>query len=210
MVDIVYGAVAEEGEIVFEHKVGTGLWEPIVGVLLDRKPEGNHKKSYLHEGYSYNYIATDETTFICVCDHDFSTRIAFGFLSKIAELYELPHTNFDSVLERQMDFFSHDPKADKLRGVRGEVNKVQDIMMENIENVLKRGEKLEDLVSKTDRLQSGAGKFKSASGKLKTKFWWKNVKLCGCIICLLATLVVVVFFVVVAVCGGFSFSSCSM
>lgn len=63
------------------------------------------------------------------------------------------------------------------------------IMTENIERVLERGERIDLLVDKTDRLGSSARDFRVRSRGLRRQMWWKNVKV-------MALLVVVVVFLV--------------
>lgn len=60
---------------------------------------------------------------------------------------------FGRVLGQQMDYFSNNPQADTITRVRGEISEVKEVMVQNIEKVLDRGEKIELLVDKTDQLQ---------------------------------------------------------
>lgn len=55
------------------------------------------------------------------------------------------------------------------------------------ENVLQRGEKLEDVLDKTDKMNANASTFRESSRKLRRVMWWRNVKLniCLCFICLI-------------------------
>ena len=50
-------------------------------------------------------------------------------------------------------------------------------MTRNIEGLLERGERIDLLVDKTDRLGGSAREFRVRSRGLKRKMWWKNVKL---------------------------------
>jgi hypothetical protein len=54
---------------------------------------------------------------------------------------------------------------------------VKSVMVENIDKVLERGEKIELLVDKTDALQGDAFRFKKQSRRLKQAMWLKNAKL---------------------------------
>jgi vesicle-associated membrane protein 7 len=206
---ILYAAVAEDGHLTTEATTeGTRKdFSKVISVLLDRLEHRNYKKSYSHDGYSYNYIVEDDVAYLCVATMDIPTRMCFGFLSKIKNLYD-GGEEFDAVLEEQMVYFNTDPKVDKIRGIQSDVKAVQDIMMENIENVLQRGERLEDVLQKTEKMDENASVFRKSSRKLSRVMWWRNVKLniCLCFICLI--LIVVIFFVVVWACGGFSFPKC--
>lgn len=80
-------------------------------------------------------------------------------------------------------------KDDAIGNVQSEIENVRGIMTENIERVLERGERIDLLVDKTDRLGGSAHDFRVRSRGLRRRMWWKNVKL-------MALLVVVVIFLV--------------
>ena len=68
-------------------------------------------------------------------------------------------------------------KQDAISNVQSEIENVRGIMTENIERVLERGERIDLLVDKTDRLGAGAKDFRMRSRGLRRRMWWKNVKL---------------------------------
>lgn len=80
-------------------------------------------------------------------------------------------------------------KDDALRTAQREIEGVREIMTENIERVLDRGERLDLLVDKTGRLGDTARDFRVRSRGLRRRMWWKNVKL-------MVLLVLVVVFLV--------------
>lgn len=49
------------------------------------------------------------------------------------------NTEFSRVLQQRMVFFNTDPNADAINRVKGELNEVKNVMVENIEKVLDRG-----------------------------------------------------------------------
>jgi vesicle-associated membrane protein 7 len=54
---------------------------------------------------------------------------------------------------------------------------VKNVMVQNIDRVLERGEKIELLVDKTDALQGEAFRFKRQARQLKQQLWWRNIRL---------------------------------
>jgi len=76
-----------------------------------------------------------------------------------------------------MSTYNTSPPTDSLSAARKEIDNVKDIMTENIERVLERGERIDLLVDKTDRLGGSARDFRVRSRGLRRKMWWKNVKL---------------------------------
>ncbi|XP_029371612.1 vesicle-associated membrane protein 8 isoform X2 [Echeneis naucrates] len=67
--------------------------------------------------------------------------------------------------------------AGKLDQVQGQVNEVKVILKDNINKVLERGDRLDDLIGKTDDLQASADSFQRTSTRVARKYWWKNIKL---------------------------------
>ncbi|GAD97728.1 conserved hypothetical protein [Paecilomyces variotii No. 5] len=108
---------------------------------------------------------------------EFSTLPAYGCASFNAELRSLLQT------------YNTAPPSDSLASARREIDSVRDIMTANIEQVLERGERIDLLVDKTDRLGGSARDFRMRSRGLRRRMWWKNVKL-------MVLLVVVVVFLV--------------
>lgn len=101
-------------------------------------------------------------------------------------------------------FFNSDPGSDALGRVQGQLKEVKDVMVENIEKVLARGEKIELLVDKTEELSQTARRFQYQSKNLKDMMWWKNVKMWLIIIFIV---LIVIYFIVSFICG-FNFDKC--
>jgi len=94
---------------------------------------------------------------------------------------------------------------DRARRSQNEIEDVKNVMVGNIERVLQRGERIELLVDRTEGMKTNAFKFKKQSTQLKRAMWYKNVRL---MIIIGFVIVVVIYFVVAMICGGFAFQGC--
>ena len=118
-------------------------------------------------------------------------RIPFAFLQEIKDLFnskyglEVPqraiafslNEEFSKVIQDRMDYYNNaGSNVDNLSAVKNQIEDVKGVMVQNIEKVLERGEKIELLVDKTDRLNQQAFQFVSNSKKLRTAMWWKNAR----------------------------------
>ncbi|XP_065334061.1 vesicle-associated membrane protein 2-like isoform X2 [Cloeon dipterum] len=65
----------------------------------------------------------------------------------------------------------------RLQQTQAQVDEVVDIMRDNVQKVLERDTKLSELDNRADALQQGATQFEQQAGKLKRKYWWKNLKM---------------------------------
>ncbi|KAJ2735712.1 Vesicle membrane receptor protein (v-SNARE) [Coemansia sp. BCRC 34962] len=61
--------------------------------------------------------------------------------------------------------------------VQQEVDKVVDIMNENIQMVMARGENLKDLDDRTGQLNDGAAQFRRNAADVRKTMWWRNMRL---------------------------------
>ncbi|CAG5162777.1 uncharacterized protein ALTATR162_LOCUS6282 [Alternaria atra] len=133
-------------------------------------------------------------TFLVIAERDLGQRIPFGFLTNLEKkffaefepgstnFHDLPPygcASFNGALKRMMveQGGTQAGQQDALRTAQREIEGVREIMTENIERVLERGEHMSVLVDKTGRLGENARDFRVRSRTLKRRMWWKNVKL---------------------------------
>ncbi|KAE9617558.1 hypothetical protein Lalb_Chr03g0036621 [Lupinus albus] len=95
----------------------------------------------------------------------------------------------------------HPEEISKLAKVKAQVSEVKGVMMENIEKVLDRGEKIEMLVDKTDNLRSQAQDFRTQGTKVKRKMWIQNMKMKLIVFGIVLALILIMF---MSICRGFS------
>nr|XP_057925870.1 vesicle-associated membrane protein 8 [Doryrhamphus excisus] len=80
----------------------------------------------------------------------------------------------------------------RMETMKNEVDGVKNIMTENVDRILARGERLEDLMDKSADLQAGAQHFKHTSHKVARSYWWKNVKLVVVIVVIVLIIVLII------------------
>jgi len=91
---------------------------------------------------------------------------------------------------------------DRVGQMRAQVDEVRGVMSQNIERVMERGEKLDDLVDKTGALEENAVKFRQTTKKVKRKMWWKNTKMTLILIVVVIVIIVILIFSFVPMGGG--------
>jgi vesicle-associated membrane protein 7 len=106
--------------------------------------------------------------------------------------------DFGRTLQAQMEHFNG-PSGDALSQVNNKLEDVKNVMVQNIEMVLERGEKLELLVDKTDQLQTQAFQFNKSSRKLRSAMWWKKMK---CYAMIFLAVAMVIWIISMIACGG--------
>ncbi|KAK4126233.1 vesicle-associated membrane protein [Parathielavia appendiculata] len=167
------------------------------------------KLTYTHGAHHIHYIASAPSeypssqstagglTYLVVADSSsVSRRISFGFLVELRRRFLAAHppesTDFSDLPNYGCAAFNAEMRGlmveygttahgrdDAIGNVQSEIEDVRGIMTRNIEGLLERGERIDLLVDKTDRLGGSAREFRVRSRGLKRRMWWKNVRLMG-------------------------------
>ena len=167
--------------------------------------------------FVFHYMVKDGITYLCLADEQQKRRIPFLFLQDIMEKFTTAYgdrvktaiafamnQDFSRTIEDRMTFYNENPNADSFGKVRGQLNEVKDIMVENIEKVLQRGEKIEMLVDKTEALSNSAKRFQRSSKALKQVMWMKNVKM----YLLIGLILGLIIWLISSFVCGFNYSKC--
>lgn len=98
--------------------------------------------------------------------------------SSIADIpaYGLQGT-FGPVVAELMDTYNTAPPVDELERAKGELAQVKDIMVQNVEQILSRGERIELLVDKTDEMAHQATAFRRGARTVRRQQFWRNQKI---------------------------------
>ncbi|KAK0938647.1 hypothetical protein LTR29_009746 [Friedmanniomyces endolithicus] len=193
-------------------------------ILPKIQHETAQKLTYTHNDNFIHYIAdaapssskpdtlsAGGLTYMVVAKADLGRRIPFGYLVEIKKRflkeYDPERTAFGSLpaygaaafnaqlKQLMVDYGTTKAgKDDAFANVQNEIENVRGIMTENIERVLERGERIDLLVDKTDRLGGSARDFRVRSRGLRRQMWWKNVRL-------MVLMVVVIIFLVYLLVG---------
>jgi vesicle-associated membrane protein 7 len=157
-------------------------------------------------------------TYLCLTDEQNKRRLPFLFLSDMKERFLATYgerartavafamqADFSRVLSDRMAYFNDNPNADSFGKVRGQIADVKEVMVENIEKVLARGEKIELLVEKSEQLSRAAGLFNKKSKALSNFMWCNNVKMWV----LIAFILAILAWLISSFVCGFNYEKCA-
>eukprot|EP01135_Chromosphaera_perkinsii_P002689 Nk52_evm57s226 gene=Nk52_evmTU57s226 len=197
--NIIYGVVAYKNTVLAEHAAASGNFTEVTQCILDKIPsEGPSRMSYVYDRYLFHYIVDDGIVYLCMAESEFGRKIPFALLEDIKEKFSKKYSetaktspafgmngDFSKVLADRMKFFSDDRNVDKIAQVKGQINDVKQVMVQNIEKVLERNQCIDILVDKTENLNQNAFQFKNKSVQLRRALWWKNQRIVifiGCVV----------------------------
>ncbi|KAI7984506.1 putative vesicle-associated membrane protein 726 [Camellia lanceoleosa] len=211
---LIYSFVARGTVVLAEFTEFTGNFTSIASQCLQKLPSSNNKFTYNCDGHTFNYLVEDGFTYCVVAVESAGRQIPMAFLDRVKEDFTKRYgggkaatavanslnKEFGPKLKEQMQYcVDHPEEISKLSKVKAQVSEVKGVMMENIEKVLDRGEKIELLVDKTENLRSQAQDFRTQGTKMRRRMWLQNMKIK---LIVLGILIALILIIVLSVCGG--------
>lgn len=191
---LLYALVSRDKTVLAEYTDQAGNFPTVTRVILGKiNSTQAGRVSYVYDSYMFHYLVHNGLTFLCMTDKESGdrVRIPYAFLEDVktefsnmygdraqnAIAFEM-NGEFGPRLEARMKQYNEGGGGTGNIGVvQDKLEAVKGVMVQNIENILERGEKLELLVDKTDQLQTTAFQFQKSSRKLRQAMFWRKVKL---------------------------------
>ncbi|CAN1298017.1 Vesicle-associated membrane protein 727 [Linum perenne] len=212
---LIYSFVARGTVVLAEHTSYSGNFSTVAVQCLQKLPPNSSKYTYSCDGHTFNFLKEDAFVFLVVADETVGRAVPFVFLDRVKDDFkqryaanikneEHPLVDDDDVrpkLKEHMQYcMEHPEEISKLSKLKAQITEVKGIMMDNIEKVLDRGEKIELLVDKTENLQFQADSFQRQGRQLRRKMWLQNLQMKLMILGGILVLVIVIWLLA---CRGF-------
>lgn len=143
--------------------------------VLVKRTEPGTRQTVQHNEFDYNvhvYVRADGLAGTVTADLEYPARVAFVLLTQLLEQYS---TELSGVWERETrhEFIQYPPltealqkyqdpaAADKITKIQRDLDETTGILYKTIDNVLARGEKLDNLVERSDELSRQSKMFYS-------------------------------------------------
>ncbi|XP_051129524.1 putative vesicle-associated membrane protein 726 [Andrographis paniculata] len=215
---LIYSFAARGTVILADYTEFKGNFTSVAAQCLEKLPASNNRFTYNCDGYTFNYLVDNGFTYCVVAAESAGRQMPVAFLERIKDDFNKRYgggkaatasanglkKEFGPKLKEHMKYCcEHPEEINKLVKVEAQVAEVKGVMMENIDKVLDRGEKIELLVDKSENLRSQAQDFKKQGGKVKLKLWIQNMKMKLLVVLILTVLIIVLILII---CPGFKCS----
>lgn len=213
---MIYSFVARGTVILAEYTEFSGNFNSIAFQCLQKLPSSNNKFTYNCDAHTFNYLVDNGFTYCVVADESAGRQLPMAFLERIKDDFVSKYgggraatasanslnKEFGSKLKEHMQYcVDHPEEISKLAKVKAQVSEVKGVMMENIEKVLDRGEKIELLVDKTENLHNQAQDFRTAGTQIRRRMWLQNMKIK---LIVLGIVIALILIIILSVCHGFN------
>jgi len=204
---LIYSFVARGTTVLAEHAPYSGNYCNIAVACLSNIANPEPKFTIASDQHTFNFLVYNGYTYLVVADEAYGRQIPFAFLERVRDEFDKAHAqagrialegalngSFSSRLKFHMKYcMEHPEEIDRVVAMRQKVSDVKGIMMDNIERVIDRGEKIEVLGGKAEDLSASAHTFQKKGKQLRRAMCWQNWKWKILVLVLLCVLVVVIF-----------------
>eukprot|EP01086_Lenisia_limosa_P014721 TRINITY_DN4591_c0_g2_i1.p1 TRINITY_DN4591_c0_g2~~TRINITY_DN4591_c0_g2_i1.p1 ORF type:complete len:211 (+),score=19.50 TRINITY_DN4591_c0_g2_i1:62-694(+) len=124
--------------------------------------------------YYIAYIISHNVIYMCVCTESFNKKLAHSFLDDVRKEFDSVHgrevesqarpyrfLKFDTFIQKTLKMY--DSNAVQLSQLTNELGQIQHVMAKNIEEVLDRGKKLENIASLSSELSAESKRYRDKS-----------------------------------------------
>jgi len=217
--NLIYSFVARGTVILSEYTEFSGNFTTVASQCLQKLPATNNKFTYNCDAHTFNFLVSDGFTYCVVAVESVGRQIPMAFLERVKDDFNKRYgggkaatavakslnKEFGPKLKDHMQYcVDHPDEMNKLAKVQQQISEVKGVMMENIEKVLDRGEKIELLVDKTENLRSQAQDFRQQGTQMRRKMWLQNMKIK---LIVLGIIIALILIIVLSVCKGFNCGS---
>lgn len=216
-------AIVAYQRVILVHDKLSPQMRPSAQKIIDNLPRHDHKVSYQHQSSVFHCLVENQIVYICVSDSETTTRTAYGFLEEMkmkfreqfaggssnypkgADLNPTVCAKFATHLAAGIRLFNENPNSDKIGKLKLQIEGVKQVMLQNIDDIMERGDRIDNLVVATDNLQQSAETFEDNSRVLKKKMIMRNLMLIGGIVVALIILCLIISWIA---CGGPTYPKC--
>eukprot|EP01061_Rhynchopus_euleeides_P013310 TRINITY_DN23253_c0_g1_i1.p2 TRINITY_DN23253_c0_g1~~TRINITY_DN23253_c0_g1_i1.p2 ORF type:complete len:204 (+),score=79.96 TRINITY_DN23253_c0_g1_i1:65-676(+) len=140
--------------------------------------QANTRQQVVEEDYRvYSYARDDGLACVACCNDKYPDRVALSLVTQtLVEFGEKHQGKYngasltdgclqDADVEKKMKKFQNPAEADQVLKIQRELEEVQTLMLQNLDKVLERGEKVSDLVDQTSDLSQTSKAFYKTAKK---------------------------------------------
>jgi len=200
--------------------LGGNFTETSRRLLARLAPEKDTQQSFKVQEYVFNCVKHDDITYLAMTNEEFDRATCFTFLQNIRRRFSPrygPHaesaisyafnSEFEPIIKTELERLpGGSGEKDTLVRINSKVKELKGVMADNIGIVLRRGEKVDLLVQKSEVLDVNAGAFKKNATALHRAMYWKNMKT---YLTMGGMAAGVMYIFLSSVCGGFSLPYCT-
>lgn len=216
---IFFVAILRNDETLVKYAQLLGNYDQILNQVFPKIIKKNDTRmTFNYEQFCFHYIFDNTITYFCITKNVFDQVKAFKFLVRIKHKFErqyqqrvhtaLPfafHAEFLPTLAIETKRYSENLSFEKINEIQEQIDETRQILCEDIDRLVDRGESLHLLVDKSDQMSSASMTFKQQSRSVHRRLYWKHIRV---LVGFFLLSLVIVYCIISFSCGGLLWKKC--
>mmetsp|Transcript_30047 Transcript_30047/g.55451 ORF Transcript_30047/g.55451 Transcript_30047/m.55451 type:complete len:232 (-) Transcript_30047:109-804(-) len=193
--EIIYSLVTRGPNVVLaEYTALAGNFQQATVQFLHKIQPTEEWKSYIYGDQAFHYIMDHSIIeggvwFVCMADRAMERRRPLAFLQALQETFRNQFStdevatasawglqkDFGDKIRLYMEKFNS-PESDKITSMMAKVQHINDNLVESIDKILERQDKIELLVNRSQLLSESSSSFSREAQRLRRVVWWRNTR----------------------------------
>lgn len=213
----VYGLVAYNNTPLAEFAAYEGNFKTIAAKMLETMDRKSPRVQSEQNNHVFLAANDDGMVYLVLTEQSASQSLRIAFLDDMKRKWRAKYGNggrdftaysktkeFGPTIESLFRTYNSE-KAQKVYKIKDNQQKAQDTTVENLNLALKRGEKLEVMQEKANKVLDSAKAFHREAKNVRSMMCWQKYRL---FVLLGVVIAIVLFLVITFACGGFSYKKC--
>lgn len=152
-------------------------------VILERSTLASRSSTKEQEYMCHMYVRADGLAGMVVSDSEYPQRVAHNLISRVLDEFsaKVPAASWPNIAESNVQYngldeylqkYQNPREADAMTRVQDELDETKVVLHNTIQAVLERGEKLDDLVAKSEGLSAQSKMFYTSARKMNKCCSW--------------------------------------
>ncbi|KAG7476866.1 hypothetical protein MATL_G00087330 [Megalops atlanticus] len=145
-------------------------------LIVERSSHGSRASVKEQEYLCHVYVRNDSLGAVVIADNEYPSRVCFTLLDKVLEEFSRQVSSIDwpsgspatiqyTALDSYLAKYQNPREADAMSKVQAELDETKIVLHNTMESLLERGEKLDDLVQKSEHLGNQSKAFYKTARK---------------------------------------------
>ncbi|KAJ9067549.1 SNAP receptor [Entomophthora muscae] len=160
-----------------------------VKLLLRKLNANSEPRCSIESGkYSLHYLIDNEICYLCLCEKNYSRKLAFSYLEELARefygsygaevnksvLRPYAFIKFDTFIQKTKRIYQDSRAQDNLTKLNEDLQDVTRIMTKNMEDLLWRGDNLDKMSALSDQLRDSSLKYRKDAQNLNLQLLYRK------------------------------------
>jgi vesicle-associated membrane protein 7 len=195
-----YSSVYDDGNLVSEYpQAEFPTLAKTLQTVISSVPKREYRRQTVEDtDVNYHYLSNGEGRIVgCVTTKDVKTRVVFNFLDACESVVrgQTDPRAMKKLLQQKMEFYN-DPANDKITAVQESIDRAKEIMTDNVDKALARGDRIDTLHAKSVTLQEQSERFNKKAGDLKRQMCLRHAKFVAMVVGSVLVLILIILMIV--------------